>query len=252
MNMFRKMAGALLLGAAAVGLSGCATGLSTKVSRYQSMPAPAGQTFYVVPADGAARDGQFNHFAAIVSQQLAAKGYTPAGAPQLASMLVRLDYGVDEGKTEYTEDPFARSRYGYGGFGDPFYRDFRDPFGRYRYDPFYRGFYGRPYYSRYGYFGRRSPYYYGWDDPFWYSSPYAGYGPGYGQPIRAYTVYKSYLDLNIVRKADNAALFQGQAQARSQTDETGVLVPNLIEAMFTGFPGRSGETVKITVPARKQ
>jgi hypothetical protein len=47
-------------------------------------------------------------------------------------------------------------------------------------------------------------------------------------------------------------LFQGQAQARSQTDETGVLVPNLIEAMFTGFPGRSGETVKITVPARKQ
>jgi hypothetical protein len=47
-------------------------------------------------------------------------------------------------------------------------------------------------------------------------------------------------------------LFQGKAQARSQTDETGVLVPNLIEAMFTGFPGRSGETVKITVPARKQ
>jgi hypothetical protein len=25
-------------------------------------------------------------------------------------------------------------------------------------------------------------------------------------------------------------------------------VPNLIEAMFTGFPGNSGETVKITVP----
>jgi len=25
-------------------------------------------------------------------------------------------------------------------------------------------------------------------------------------------------------------------------------VPNLIEAMFTGFPGHSGETVKITVP----
>jgi hypothetical protein len=100
--------------------------------------------------------------------------------------------------------------------------------------------------------GRRSPYYYGWDDPFWYSSPYAGYGPGYRQAIRQYTVYKSHLNLDIVRKADNAALFQGQAKARSQTDETGVLVPNLIEAMFTGFPGRSGETVRITVPARKQ
>ena len=51
-------------------------------------------------------------------------------------------------------------------------------------------------------------------------------------------VYKSYLDLDIVRQGDNAALFEGQAKARSQTDETGVLVPNLIEAMFTGFPGR--------------
>ena len=251
MNTFRKMAGALLLGAAALGLSGCASGLSTKVSRYQSMPAPAGQTFYVVPANGAG-DPQFLHFATIVAQQLAARGYAPAGAPQLASMLVRLDYGVDEGKTEYTEDPFARSRYGYGGFGDPFYRSFHDPFGRYRYDPFYRGYYGRPYYSRYGYYGRRSPYYYGWDDPFWYSSPYAGYGPGYGAAIREYTVFKSYLNLAIVRKADNVPLFQGQAEARSQTDETGVLVPNLIEAMFTGFPGRSGERIRITVPARKR
>jgi len=26
------------------------------------------------------------------------------------------------------------------------------------------------------------------------------------------------------------------------------VVPNLIEAMFTGFPGRSGEEIRITVP----
>ena len=54
-----------------------------------------------------------------------------------------------------------------------------------------------------------------------------------------------------VRRADNAPLFEGHAKARSQTDELGVLVPNLVEAMFTGFPGRSGETVKITVPAKR-
>ncbi len=252
MNTIKKLAAALLLGAGAIGLAGCATGLSTQVSRYQSMPAPAGQTFYVVPAEGTTAGLQFNRYAAIVSQQLAAKGYAPAGAPQLANMLVKLDYGVDEGKTEYTEDPFARSRYGYGGFGygDPFYRS-RYGFGGY-YDPFYAPYYGRPFYSRYGgYWGSRSPFYYGWEDPFWYSSPYAGYGRGFRDPIRSYTVYKSYLDLDIVRKADNAPLFEGHAKARSQTDETGVLVPNLIEAMFTGFPGGSGETVRITVPARK-
>jgi hypothetical protein len=242
MNTFTKLAGALLLGAGALGVAGCATGLRTQVSRYQAMPAPAGQTFYVVPAEGTARNLEFNRYASIVSQQLAAKGYTPAGAPQLASMLVKLDYGVDEGQTEYTEDPFARSRYGYGyGFGDPF-----------GYDPFYGGFYGRPFYSRFGYWGGRSPFYYGWDDPFWYSSPYAGYGRGYGGAIRSYTVYKSYVDMDIVGKGTNAPLFEGHAKARSQTDEMGVLVPNLIEAMFTGFPGRNGETVKITVPARKR
>ena len=241
MNRITKFAGAILVGAAAVGLSGCATGLPAKVTRYSQLPAPAGQTFYVVPADGGPSGLEFGRYAGLVSQALQARGYSPAGAPQLATMVVRLGYGVDEGKREYSQDPFARSRY-----ADPFYRG--------GYDPFYGGYYGRPYWSRYGYWGSRSPFYYGWDDPFWYNSPYSGYGGfgGYGGGgIRSYTVYKSFLDLDIVRRADNVPLFEGRAKARSQTDELGVLVPNLIEAMFTGFPGRNGETVKITVPARK-
>ena len=235
----RKAAAALALGVAAIGLSACATGLPTKVSRYQAMPAAAGQTFYVIPADSDTAGLEFNRFAALVAQQMEAKGYRPAGAPQVADMLVKVDYEIDEGREVYTTDPFARSRY----WG---------PLSARHYDPFYGGFYGRPYYSRYGYWGRRSPFYYGWDDPFWYYSPYAGYGAGYRDPIRRYTEYKSELELDIVRRADNAPLFEGTAQARSQTDELGVLVPNLIEAMFTGFPGRSGETVRITVPARKK
>ncbi len=99
------------------------------------------------------------------------------------------------------------------------------------------GGFGRPYYSRWGYYGARSPFYYGWNAPF--------YGSGGG--IDSYTVYNSYLDVDIRRKLDNAALFEGRAKARSRTDNLGTLVPNLVEAMFTGFPGRSGETVRITV-----
>jgi hypothetical protein len=30
------------------------------------------------------------------------------------------------------------------------------------------------------------------------------------------------------------------------------LVPNLVEAMFTGFPGNSGETVRITVDEERR
>jgi Domain of unknown function (DUF4136) len=235
-----KLAAAALLGAAALGVSACATGLPAKVTRYSAMPIPQGQTFFVVPGQGVQPGLEFNSYASLVAQQLAAKGYRPAASTAAADMLVRVGYGVDEGEKEYTVDPFARSRY-----YDPFYRGF--------YDPFYGGFYGRPYFSRFGYFGRfHDPFYWGWDDPFWYSSPYAGYGSSFRDPIRQYTVYKSELDVDIVRRADNAPLFDGKAVARSQTDELGRLVPNLIEAMFTNFPGNNGETVKITVPARKR
>lgn len=238
MKIFKKLGAAIALGAATVLVSGCATGLPTKVTRYSAMPIPAGQSFYVVQANGMPGGLEFNRFAALVSQQLQARGYAPAASPQAADMLVKVSYGVDDGETEIVTDPFARSRY-----ADPFYRGY--------YDPFYGAYYGRPYYSRYGgYWGARSPFYYGWDDPYWYHSPYAGYGRGYGA-VRSYTVYESQLEMDIVRRADNAPLFEGRAEARSQTDELGTLVPNLVEAMFTGFPGRNGETVRITVPARK-
>lgn len=246
----RKIAAAALIGVAAVGTSACATGQTARVTRYSAMPVPQGQTFYVVPGQGVSPGLEFNRYASLVAQQLAAKGYRQAASTAAADMLVRVSYGVDEGTTEVSADPWARSMY-----YDPYYRG--------HYDPFYRGYIGRPYYSRYGYYSRyRDPFYYGWDDPFWYSSPYAGYGPGYGygagygpgfrQPIREYTVYKSELDLDIVRRADNAPLFDGKAVARSQTDELERLVPNLIEAMFTNFPGQNGRTVRITVPARKR
>jgi len=238
MKFFRKLGAAIMLAAASVMLAACATGLPTKVTRYSAMPAPAGQTFYVVPADGRQAGLEFGTFAAMIAQQLQAQGYRPAGTPQLADMLVKVDYGVDQGTTEYVvERPFGpRYRWGPYGWG------YRDPF----FDPYWGVQWGRPYWSPWSH----DPFYYGWDDPFWYSSPYAGYG-AFGPRIRQYTRYESHLDMQIVRRADNAPLFEGHVKARSQTDELARLVPNLIQAMFTGFPGRSGETVRITVPARK-
>ena len=49
--MFKKLGAAVALVAASLLIAGCA-GLSTKVTRYSALPAPAGQTFYVVGADG--------------------------------------------------------------------------------------------------------------------------------------------------------------------------------------------------------
>lgn len=247
MNSLSRLAAAVLIGTGAVALSACATGLPTKVSRFQAMPAPAGQSFFVVAADkDDAGSLQFSRYAAMVADAMRAQGYSQAPSADAATMLVKVDYGVDDGEQVVVEDAFARSRLGFGdhgyyGYGYPGYGGYG------RYDPFLGSWYGRPYYSRLGYYGAPySPFYYGWDDPMGFG-PYGGYGAE-----RSYTVYKSFLELDIRRRADNAALFEGNAQARSRSDELNRLVPNLIEAMFTGFPGRNGETVKITVPPRKK
>jgi len=206
---------------AILGLSACATGLPTQVSRFQAMPAPQGQSFAVVPADGRKGGLEFAQYAGLVGRHLSALGYSEAQSPDAASLVVELDYDVDEGRQRIVSRP--------------------DPFG-----PAWGYGYRRPYhYSRYGYFGRyRRPFHYGWDDPYWYGG---GFG---GDRIESYTVYESELEMNISGR-DGKSLFEGRALARSTENDLTALVPNLIEAMFTDFPGRSGETVRITVPPRR-
>lgn len=224
-----RLAAALALGISTAALSGCATGFPAQVSRYQAMPAPQGQSFIVVPMDARDIGGlEFSRYASMVNQAMAAQGYNPAASIAQATMVVRVGYGVDQGTVHHDRDPFGYGGYGgYGAFGDPFYRGYRP------------GLYRRPYYSRWGY-GARSPFYYGWDSPF--GAPF-----GYAGGVSSYTVYRSHLDMDIRRKSDNASLFEGHAKARSHNDNLATLVPNLVEAMFVGFPGRSGETVRITV-----
>jgi hypothetical protein len=212
----RKFAAAALIGVAALGLSACASSITSTVSRYQAMPAPQGQTFFVVPGGGMANNGglEFQRYAGLVAQQLQARGYAPATNAQSANMVVQLGYGVDKGQVRYVEDPFFRS-HAYDGFYSPFY------------------------YPRFG-FGYRSAFSYGWNDPFWY-----------GGGVDSYVEYHSQLDLHI-RGTGDQPLFDGRAQARSTTNRLDVVVPSLVEAMFTGFPGQSGETVRITIPTNRQ
>jgi len=211
----RSIIAALALGTAAIGLTACAEQISTTVSRYQAMPAPQGQTFFVEPAGGMAANGglEFQRYAGLVAQQLQARGFQPASSPQSANMIVQFGYGVDHGQTRIVEDPFYRSHlYGGFGWGSGFHR------------------------SRFGWGGGWG---WGWDDPFWY-----------GGGVDSYVEYHSQIDLHIRAAGTNAPLFDGRAQARSETNRLDVVIPSLVDAMFTGFPGRSGETVRITIPTR--
>jgi hypothetical protein len=195
-------------------LGGCATGFPAQVSRYQAMPAPQGQSFVIQPADSADRGGlEFAQYADLVRRHLTALGYSEAASPQAATLVVSLDYGVDDGKQRV-----LGGMPGYGGYG--------------RIGIGFGGGYGR-FWPHSGW-GRG--YGFGWNDPFFFDD----------FDIR--TVYTSFLDLDIKRAADGQSVFEGTAKARAATDNLRKLVPNLVDAMFVGFPGNSGEQVRITVP----
>ena len=149
----------------------------------------------------------------MVGQRLAQTGYTPASDPARADLIVRVAYHVDNGREKVRSTGFGPpDPYFYGGWG-------------------WRGRWGRPW----GY---------GFYDPWLF-------GPGYSD-VTSYTVYTSDLSMKIDRAADNRRLFEGKASAQSLSNRLTYLVPNLIDAMFTGFPGQNGEDVKITLPPERK
>lgn len=218
----RLLAGALLLG----GLAACATPFRADVSRFESqLPAPQGQTFAVVAEDPELAGGlEFALYADQVEERLAALGYTQASAPDTATLLVRFDYGVDNGRERVRQSSL--------GYRDPFY----DPW--FSYQPVvFRDGAGN---ARVAYVPSRA-WGYGWYDPFFDRGS-----------VESYTVYTSGVSMKIDDRATGQRLFEGQAEALSRSNRLQYLVPNLVEALFTGFPGNSGETVRISVAPENQ
>jgi hypothetical protein len=208
MKTFNRLA---LPVALALGLSACATPFKADVSRFAvPLPAPQGQTFAVVAEDPKLAGGlEFATYANSVAAELTQLGYAQAASPEAADMLVRFDYRVDNGRERVRTDFNGAGFGGYGPFGG---------FGR-----FSRG------------------YAFGFYDPFLF-------GGGFGGPeVRSYTVYTSGVDVKIDRRADGQRLFEGKAEAVSRSNRLPRLVPNLVDALFTDFPGNSGETVRITI-----
>lgn len=199
-------------------LSACASNFNSQVTRYASqLPAPQGQSFAVVADDPALAGGlEFSQYARLVEDRMARLGYRPA-PPEAATLLVRFDYGVDKGRERVRRSSFA----------DPFWSDWYGP---------RMGYWG---YGRRGWYPPMGAWGYGWYDP-WFNGG-----------MESYTVYTSGISLKIDRKVDGQRLFEGKAEAASLSNRLQYLVPNLVEAMFTDFPGNSGETVRISVAPEK-
>jgi hypothetical protein len=222
-KLFRKSA---LIAAplALLTLAGCATTpFRAEVSRFQQLPDTQGQSYAIAATDPKDVGGiEFDQYASLVAAKMNQLGYVPAANPKAADLTVSLDYGVDQGKERriVRADPFYDPYWGYGrlGFGYPGY-----------YSPYRRGYRGR--------------FVHGFYDPFLFG----GHSFGGGYDVDSFTVYTGDIDLDIKRNSDGKSLFEGKAEAKSRSNRLSYLVPNLIEAMFTGFPGNSGEVVRISV-----
>lgn len=196
-----------LTGLLAAGLAACAPSFNADVSRFQTQ----------LPAP------QGQSFAVVAEDPALAGGIEFAlYADLVAAEMARLGY-VESATPEaanllvrfdYDVDDGRERVRSTGIAADPFF----GPWG---------GFRGR---------GFRRNYAFGFYDP-WLAGP----------QVRSYTVYTSEIDMKIDNTATGERLFEGQAQAVSRSNRLQALVPNLVDAIFTDFPGNSGENLRITI-----
>lgn len=102
----------------------------------------------------------------------------------------------------------------------------------------------------YGFYGHSSPFYTG----YWYRGAlYGDYPFGY-RDVYTETMYNRTLKMVIVRSAntDREVLFEGEVVSVGRDRRLPEIMPYLVQAMFTNFPGESGVTkeVVITLPDR--
>ncbi|WP_066531601.1 DUF4136 domain-containing protein [Erythrobacter sp. CCH5-A1] len=209
MPSIKTLTRAALPVALALGLSACATNtFKADVSRFAvPLPAPQGQTFAVVAEDPKLAGG------------LEFATYANAVAAELTQI------GYTKASSPEAADMLVRFDYRVDGGRERVRTDFNGaagfgPWGRW-------GGWGGGGFGAWGY---------GFNDPF--------FG---GPDVRSYTIYTSGVEVKIDRRADGQRLFEGKAEAVSRSNRLPRLVPNLVDALFTDFPGNSGETVRITI-----
>jgi hypothetical protein len=208
--MLKPLLRACLAGALLLGLGACAAQVKSDVARfYDAAQLPKSGTFRVVPADPKLQGSlEFAAYAAQVSDQLRKLGYTPVADGAAADLDVKFGFSVSDGATKVETRPGVRSAFSY-----------------YRYSPYYGGFRSwSPWYSPWGSW---------WDDP-------------WGAPeVYSYTVYTRKIDMTIAQ--GDKQLFQGRVESVGRDNRLPEVMPYLVQALFTNFPGENGMTKRVVI-----
>lgn len=190
---------------ATLSLSACTTAQtgSARISSQLKAEIPAGQSFHVVPADGVTVGPYFARYSKLVADHLERRGFRAAATPQNADMIVSLGYEIDAFRFRSSASGSAM-------------RDFSRSHGVNSHNAatMPQGMtYGAP-----------------------INSFYRGKVPRASSRSARSLAFKSTVDMQIVRRANDVRLFQGQAATRYAERDLEILVPSLIDAMFERFP----------------
>lgn len=208
-----------LLAILALGLlAACAQPFEARVQSFQSMPPERGKSFVVKPArDNKAGSLEFAAYAGLVATEMQKLGFQQAASPEQADLTVFVDFGAGPGRERIASRPgmVGAGAWGWGGgWGG-------------------RGWYGRPW---------------GFYDPFWGPA----WGGAWAQPeVYSFTIYPAFLEVSILRTADNSSLFEGRAETTTRVNDLPSTLPNLVTALFTDFPGASARSTTVRVPNQR-
>ena len=207
-------------------LASCTQSIRSNVTRFHQLPMPSGEKIVIVPMDPANNGSiEFANYATLVGNALGNFGYVPANG-ETADLIVELGYGVDQGQQVVRSSPAMTGFVGYGGY----YGRYFNPWFPYRNPSFYGG----------GFYGR--PYYYGGYDPFGY------YPLGTGHRVRTYTNYNRHLKMVIKPAREGAQnLYEGEVSSSGRNANLHEIMPYMVQAFFTNFPGESGSSERVSV-----
>ncbi|WP_343586572.1 DUF4136 domain-containing protein [Herbaspirillum sp.] len=207
----------LFLFAAAAGLllSGCASVVESDVTAFHAWPADANGKSYVFAPDKEQENNlEYGNYARLISQQLQALGFTEAADRKSAQLAVSFRYGMNTEQVVVTRPAY-----------DPFF--YGPPPGWGRFGPHPYGFYG-PY----------GPFY----DPFWYGGP---------MQTTSYPVFLRRLQIGIANAGDGKSLYDVVVDSEGSRGGLAAVMPYMVRAAFTGFPGPSGVTRHIKIEVEK-
>ncbi len=204
-----KSFGFLVLGILFLGA--CTTTYRADVTRFHELTEARGETFIVV-AKSKQKEGslELKSYSAMVSDYLRTEGFVPAGTGT-PEVTVKIDYAVSP--------PIQQTRR--RAYPGPFFGGF------YYHSGGYHPGHGFGHGHGFGGFGHGFGGY--------------GYGLGYYPYSYTYTVYERALEMVIERNGDGV-LFEGLVKSVGREKALTKIMPVLVEAMFTNFPGESGTT----------